>query len=529
MRNRFPEGAWGAGLVVAASLLAVPLHAGSWPTGFSEVVVWSGLNQPTAVVFAADGRAFVAEKSGLVKVFDGLGDPTPTTYADLRPQVFDYWDRGLLGMTLHPDFPDTPWLYVFYTLDRKPGGPIPSWNDSCPGPPNGPDPTTDGCTAGGRLSRLETFSGTPPPGCATVGAGVCERVLIGAYTGVGARASQQWCQQFPSHSVGALAFGADGALYATAGDGGSFNDVDYGQYGGTIPSGCTLATCFTPRNVCGDPPGGIGGVMTPPTARGGALRSQSPERPPGEPRTLNGSLLRLDPDGNALPDNPMANSPDPNERRVVAYGLRNPFRMTIRPGTSEVWIGDTGWNSWEEIDWHPSPASSVVNFGWPCYEGAYQGSPPAGVNLVQPGYNAANLTICETLYGGNGTTPPSPPFFSYAHGQSVVPGDGCGVGGSSMGGLAFYTSSGYPPAYDQALFFTDYNRRCIWVMKDGADGDALPEPETRELFGNMNGGQPGVTGGAVDLEIGPAGDLFVVNYDAGQILRVVFTGGAAAR
>ena len=51
-----------------------------------------------------------------------------------------------------------------------------------------------------------------------------------------------------------------------------------------------------------------------------------------------------------MPDNPLAASSDPNARRIVAYGLRNPFRFTFRPGTNEVWVGDVGWNDWEEIN-----------------------------------------------------------------------------------------------------------------------------------------------------------------------------------
>jgi glucose/arabinose dehydrogenase len=51
---------------------------------------------------------------------------------------------------------------------------------------------------------------------------------------------------------------------------------------------------------------------------------------------------------------------------MVAYGLRNPFRMTQRPGSDELWIGDVGWNTWEEIQRLVSPASSTAsNFGWP--------------------------------------------------------------------------------------------------------------------------------------------------------------------
>ena len=74
--------------------------------------------------------------------------------------------------------------------------------------------------------------------------------------------------------------------------------------------------------------------------------------------------------GAALPDNPLAGSSDANARRIVAYGFRNPFRFTFRPGTSELWIGDVGWTTWEEIDRAPNPTDSVVeDFGWPCYEG----------------------------------------------------------------------------------------------------------------------------------------------------------------
>ena len=66
---------------------------------------------------------------------------------------------------------------------------------------------------------------------------------------------EDWCQQYPSHSVGSLAFGADGALYVSGGDGASFNWVDYGQGG-------------SPLNPCGDPPGGLGGCAHSADGRG---------------------------------------------------------------------------------------------------------------------------------------------------------------------------------------------------------------------------------------------------------------------
>src|SRR5262249_12273947 len=154
-----------------------------------------------------------------------------------------------------------------------------------------------------------------------------------------------WCQQFPSHSVGSLNFGADGYLYITAGEGASFDNADWGQFGGTLPG------TPTPMNPCGDPPAGVGGAETPPSAEGGALRAQSPQRPAAEPRRLNGSALRVDPaTGNGVPGNPFFSSNDENARRIIGYGLRNPFRATIRPGTNDMWIADVGWNNWEEIN-----------------------------------------------------------------------------------------------------------------------------------------------------------------------------------
>ena len=92
------------------------------PAGFTDSTVFSGLTNPTNLRFASDGRIFVAEKSGLLVVFDSLADQTPTVVADLRTQVDDYWDRGLLGLALDPNFPATPYVYLLYTADAPPGG-----------------------------------------------------------------------------------------------------------------------------------------------------------------------------------------------------------------------------------------------------------------------------------------------------------------------------------------------------------------------------------------------------------------------
>jgi glucose/arabinose dehydrogenase len=275
------------------------------PTGFQETVVFNGLTNPTVVRFLPDGRVLVAEKSGLVKVFANLTALTPTVVADLRTNVHNFWDRGLLGLAIDPNFSSNGYIYALYTFDAPIGGTAPVWgvpgatSDGCPSPPGA---TTDGCVVSARLSRLQLTGNVAGP----------EQVLI-----------NDWCQQFPSHSIGSLNFGSDGYLYVSGGDGANFSYVDYGQAGGSAGSP-------TPKNPCGDPPAGVGGSEAPPTAEGGALRSQSLQRVTGDPVLLNGAILRVDPaTGAGAPGNPLSGSASPNAQRIVGYGLRNPFRFTL--------------------------------------------------------------------------------------------------------------------------------------------------------------------------------------------------------
>src|SRR5688572_1572813 len=123
------------------------------PAGFQEQVVFSGLSQPTSIRFAPDGRVFVGQKDGVIRVFDNLADTTPTTFANLSPQVHNMWDRGLLGMALAPNFPADPYVYVLYTYDAPLGQTAPVYNDNCNtvvGGANGGN-----CIVSGRLSRLQ--------------------------------------------------------------------------------------------------------------------------------------------------------------------------------------------------------------------------------------------------------------------------------------------------------------------------------------------------------------------------------------
>ena len=74
--------------------------------GFSESAVFTGLTNPTVVRFLPDGRVLVAEKSGLIKLFPNLTTNTYTVVADLRTEVYNLWDRGLLGLAIDPELRD---------------------------------------------------------------------------------------------------------------------------------------------------------------------------------------------------------------------------------------------------------------------------------------------------------------------------------------------------------------------------------------------------------------------------------------
>lgn len=470
-RTRIVRAAIAAALT--ASLLTVlpgPVSSAGSVSGFTDELVAGDLVAPTVAAFAPGGRLFIGEKSGLIKTYASIGEPDAIA-ADLRDEVYDFWDRGLLGLAVHPEYPAKPYVYALYSLNLGPDGKPVQLEDDCA------DPTGAGCVITARLSKL-----TIDP---TTGVSTTRQPLI-----------TDWCQQFPSHTIGTVTFGPDGALYVGGGDGANFNQVDYGQDG-------------IPKNPCGDPPVAVGALQTPPSALGGALRSQSPRRTDTQPRTLDGTIARVDPEtGAGMPDNPYATSADANARRIIAYGMRNQYRFGFRPGTKELWVGDVGWNSYEEINRIPDATDNIAeNFGWPCYEGSGR----------QGSYDNLNLTACETLYT-EGTH--KPPYYAYHHSAKVVAGETCASGSSSISGIAFEDgTSHYPLEYRGALFFSDYSRQCIWAMRLGDNGQ--PDPNRITTFAS------GVAG-PVQLLIGPGGDLFYIAVNTGELRRITYSSGNRA-
>ena len=142
----------------------------------------------------------------------------------------------------------------------------------------------------------------------------------------------------PSHGVGAVKFASDGTLWVTVGDAAYFTHVN--------PD---------------------------------ALRAQDLD-------SLAGKVLRITRTGQGLSTNPYwTGNASHNRSKVWAMGLRNAYRFNLRPGSNIPYLGDVGWDSWEEV----SAAPAGANLGWPCYEGSAQ----------QAGYSPN--PVCQALYMGN--------------------------------------------------------------------------------------------------------------------------------
>ena len=286
----FPmTGAMGRALAFATALLLAGCGGGSVEVGFNRggdgedesdelpavtlILVADGFDAPLLLTHAGDGsgRMFVVEKAGRVRVIDN-GVVIAEAFLDIRDRVrAGGSEQGLLSLAFAPDFAASGRAYVLYTDDTGVG-----------------DLVLSRFTRGAGADALDPSS---------------ERVLL------------RVAQPFTNHNGGHLAFGPDGLLYLSFGDGGG----------------------------AGDP-------------QGSAQRTD----------VLLGKLLRIDVAGDgsyAVPsDNPFGNE-------IWALGLRNPWRFSFDRANGDILIGDVGQNDWEEIDYLSAGETAGQNFGWKRMEG----------------------------------------------------------------------------------------------------------------------------------------------------------------
>ena len=190
----------------------------------------------------------------------------------------------------------------------------------------------------------------------------------------------------------------------------------------TAPASTTPTTARRPRSQRH-----AGGANNDPTNQGGALRSQD-LRTAGDHVTLDGSIIRIDPDtGAALPDNPLSTTQSANGKRH--RGLRPPQPLPVHVP------------SWHERAVGRRRGLEHVRGDQPHRRHHRQHGRQHGLALLrghpqQSGY--ASLPRSARAFTPRARARPSLPYFSYQHQQVIIPGETCGTGSSSVSGLAFY-------------------------------------------------------------------------------------------
>ena len=264
---------------------------------------------PVAMADAPDNtkRLFVVDQVGKVWIIDKDGNKLPQPFLDISNRMVTlqtfYDERGLLSLAFHPHFKANGKFYVFYTAPPPPGGPTQQTGNT--GLPMTWDNTT-------RVSEFKVSASN-----ANLADMSSERIIL-----------NEPHPQF-NHNGGTIAFGDDGFLYISIGDGGNKNDIGPGH----VEDWYALNA------------GGNGQDIE---------------------QNLMGDILRIDvntsSDGKnyGIPwDNPFVGKPGRDE--IYAYGFRNPYRFSFDMGGSKrLFAGDAGQNLYEEI----SVVKKGGNYGW---------------------------------------------------------------------------------------------------------------------------------------------------------------------
>ena len=271
-------------------------------------LVTDGLISPVALVEPPDSshRLFIVDELGKVWIIGADGKKVANPFMDLASKMVAlspaYDERGLLGLAFHPQFKTNHKFYLFYTAPPRPGTPVPG-------------------AAGAKWNNTTTISEfTVSAADSNQGDMASERVLL------------QADHPYLNHNGGTLAFGPDGFLYISIGDGGNLDDVGNGH-----------VSDWYAANV-----GGNGQDIY---------------------QNLMGNVLRIDVNGapyTVPADNPFVGTAAKPE--VWAYGFRNPFRFSFDMGGShQLLLGDEGQSLYEEVDL----ITKGGNYGWNVKEGTH--------------------------------------------------------------------------------------------------------------------------------------------------------------
>ena len=287
-----------------------------------------------------------------------------------------------------------------------------------------------------RLTRVTVSGDTASPATETAILGT----VVGSTCNAFPAGTDCISSDSPSHSIGDIKFASDGTMFLTVGDSASFNLVD-----------------------------------------DNALRAQNLD-------LLVGKLIHITTSGAGVPSNPFWDgNASSNRSKVWAYGLRNPYRMTLRFPANTPVMGDVGWDTAEEVN----VGVAGGNYGWPCYEGS----------VVQSGYQPK--TVCQTLYA-QGASAVKAPLVMWTH-----------VGSSSaVTGGPFYTGTLYPTQYQGSYFYGDYSQGWIRVLRLDSSNNLIGGP-----FDFASAAD-----GPVNIQIGPDQVIYYIAINTGELRRIVSTG-----
>jgi glucose/arabinose dehydrogenase len=353
-------------------VLSQMAQAQNFPDGFTQVRVATGISNPTVMAFAPDGRIFVAQQNGVLRIIKN-GAMLPTPFMSLS--VNSSGERGLIGIAFDPNFTTNNFVYLYHTL---------------------PD---------GSRNRISRYTANGDLVQAGSGVTILDLDPLSSAT---------------NHNGGAMVFGADGKLYVAVGDN---------------------ATRANAQNL----------------------------------DTHKGKILRINSDGSIPAGNPFTGSAQ--RSRVWAYGLRNPYTMSVQPGTGKLFLNEVGEVTWEEIN---DATTGGKNFGWPDAEG-----------------NSSNTAYVN-------------PVYAYMHGSGD--GRGCAI----TGGTFFNPgTTNYPPQYAGKYFLMDFCNNWINYI------DLSVSPATRFPFATSIGGN------SLSIATGPDGNLYYLERSSGSLFKIVYSNTAA--
>jgi glucose/arabinose dehydrogenase len=279
-------------LVVATVALRGAAASPSAESAFRPLVFARGLEEPVLLTYAPGQPQvrYVVEQPGRILRIDSRR--RRTIFLDIRSAVDFGGERGLLGLAFDPGYARNRLFYVAYTSS---GG--------------------DNTVARYRSNGTRAVASS-------------RRILLSVDDPYG------------NHNGGHLAFGKDGRLYTTIGDGGSGGD---------------------------------------PEDRSQDLASQF------------GKLLSLDVSSASA------------RWEIAAFGLRNAWRFSFDRATGDLYIGDVGQNAVEEVDFTPRRSPGVENYGWDLYEGSrrHEDTPQGPGTLVFPVFEYSHSGGHCTVVGGH--------------------------------------------------------------------------------------------------------------------------------